>query len=390
MNWWKYLSNAFDSIEKKKSGSIELNKDKTIKELERLIKSQKYEFKKWTPFLQQKEDGDYRPLISPPIKDRIVLKALADYCSSKLAAHFATVDDVSFAYQKGKGPRDAFVQLKKLYKPGNVIVKIDIRKFFNNIDKQIVMGLLKNINLNEYAMLLIEQSLYPSLVKNHAFDLAMESIQNGIPQGNPVSAVLSNLYLIALDKLCKNKGIKLIRYADDMIIIVDSKDSAYEILDSIEIYLKQERKLSIHPLETNGKTAIFVLPQKTSLTYLGVVFDGQRLLPSNKCQSILSTRIKSIALNESLSIKDRNKEICTYINQWCGYYAFTDLSKSRLKKLSNSINHNCRQGLKDEWHDVDLFQKLDYYKNKQNKKRLKIFNRFKKKFGEEYDWLICY
>lgn len=228
------------------------------------------------------------------------------------------------------------------------------------------------------------------ITKNNAFYLAMESIQYGIPQGNPVSAVLSNLYLIALDKLCKNKGIKLIRYADDMIIIVDSKDSAYAILDSIETYLKQERKLSIHPLETNGKTAIFVLPQKPSLTYLGVVFDGQRLLPSNKCQSILSTRIKSIALNESLSIKDRNKEICTYINQWCGYYAFTDLSKSRLKKLSNSINHNCHQGLKDEWHDVDLFQKLDYYKNKQNKKRLKIFNRFKKKFGEEYDWLICY
>ena len=294
------------------------------------LKSKQYKFKEWKPFLQEKDDGEFRPLISPPVKDRIVLKALSDYCVSLLKHRFAAIDDISFAYQKGKGPRDALIKLKSLYKSGNVIVKIDIKKFFNNIDKTILKGLLEELQPDDYAMLLIEKSLSPSLVKNDAYELAKESIKNGIPQGNAVSAVLSNLYLMELDETCKDKGLQLIRYADDMIFILDSEDRAYEILDSIENYLKNERKLSIHPLEANGKTAIFVLPQKPSLTYLGVVFDGLRLLPSNKCQSILSAKIKLIALNESLSIKERINEICKHINQWCGYYAFTDLSKERI------------------------------------------------------------
>lgn len=261
MNWHHYLQKAFDSIEKKKLGSIGLNKDKTIRELEKFITSQKFEFKEWTPFLQEKEDGDFRPLICPPIKDRIVLKALADYCSSKLAAHFASIEDISFAYQKGKGPRDALMKLKYLYRPGNIIVKIDIQKFFNNIKKEILMSLLRELNLDEYALMLIKRSLFPSLKTNKAYDLAMESIKNGIPQGNPVSAVLSNFYLLELDKGCKNQYIKMIRYADDMVVIVDNKENAFEILDSIETYLKNERKLSIHPLSTNDKTSIYKLPQ---------------------------------------------------------------------------------------------------------------------------------
>ncbi|MDE6492913.1 MAG: reverse transcriptase/maturase family protein, partial [Lactobacillus sp.] len=302
MNWHKYLKNAIVSIAKKKQDKLVLDQNKTLNIIEKYVKLKQYEYKPWMPFFQKKDDGGVRPIISPPINDRILLKALSNYCSSKLKSRFAKVDDISFAYQKGKGTRDALVKLKSLFKPGNVIVKIDIQKFFNNINKEILINLLEKLDLDEYAKSLIDKSLAPTLFHNEAYDLALESIQNGIPQGSAVSDILSNLYLLEFDETCKEKKLRLIRYADDMIIIVDNEREAYEVLYFVEDYLNKKRGLSIHPLSKGGKTAIYLLPQRPALTYLGVVFDGNRLLPSIKCQAILSNKIKSIAKNVNTDI----------------------------------------------------------------------------------------
>ena len=385
----KYLNNAFNSIVKKKYGNLKLNKNKTLNPIKKYIKLKQYVFKEWTPFLQEKSDGGFRPLISPPLKDRILLKALADYCSFILKPYFAKVDEVSYAYQKGKGPRNALLKLKELFRPGDVILKIDIQKFFNNINKRIAIDLLKSLDPDKYVMSLIEKSLSPTLSHNKAYDLAIESIRNGIPQGNAISAVISNLYLLEFDQLCIAKNLRLIRYADDMIIIVDNKEMAYEVLNFVEYYLNTERGLSIHPLLEEGKTAIFLLPQIPSLTYLGIVFNGFSLLPSIKCQAILSNKIKSIAQDENKTATDRIKGIKTCIKQWCGYYAFTDAPKSRLKKLSATINHNCKKYLYEQWIDIDLVKLFYHYKNRQNKKGISIFNIIPKSYGEEYYWLYA-
>ena len=390
MNWSKYLSSAFNSIAKKKLRNSKLDKRKTISQIKKYVKLKQYIFKEWTPFLQEKKDGGYRPLISPPIKDRILLKALADYCSNLLKPVFSKIDDISFAYQKGKGPREALIKLKSQFNHGEAIIKLDIQKFFNNINKDIVIDLLKNFMPDEYAMSLIEKSLYPKLTHNEAYDLAMESIQNGIPQGNAVSAVLSNLYLLEFDLLCKSRNLRLIRYADDMVILVENKDKAYEVLNFVEDYLRKERGLSIHPISDGRKTSLYFLPQNPSLKYLGVVFDGNNLFPTLECQAILSKKIKSIAKNNSKTKTAKIKEIRKCVKQWCGYYAFTDLSKNRLKRLSISLNHNCQKYLGPYWSYIDLTEVFNHYKNKQNKKRLSIFDFKNNCHGEEFYWLYAF
>lgn len=390
MKWGKYLNEAFKSVVRKKYSNTKLDKGKTLDKIKKYVKLRQYEFNEWIPILRTKDDGEYRPIISPPITDRILLKALADYCSDKLKSHFSKIDDISFAYQKGKGPRDALIKLKDIFHQGDVILRIDIQKYFNNINKEIILDILKKLNLDEYAISLIEKSLSPNLVQNEAYELAMESIRYGIPQGNAVSAVLSNLYLMEFDNLCKAQNLRLIRYADDMLIIVENKEKAYEMLNFINGYLSIKRGLSIHPLSDEGKTSIYILPQKPSLTYLGVKFNGKSLLPSFKCQTILSNKIKSIAQNHNKIKEDRIPEIMICIKQWCGYYAFTDAPKKCLKKLSYRINYNCKKHIGEQWMDVDLVQIFNYYKDKQNRKTLGLFNFRYDKYGEEYNWLKCY
>ena len=122
--------------------------------------------------------------------------------------------------------------------------------------------------------------------------------QGGIPQGNPISAILSNLYLYELDKLAISKGWKMVRYADDMVISVSNIENAQLVLEQIGKYLLDNRNLTIHPLgnSSDAKTAIFLNPKKDRMKYLGVIFDGQNLFPTNECCYQLIGKIRNINL----------------------------------------------------------------------------------------------
>ena len=104
---------------------------------------------------------------------------------------------------------------------------------------------------------------------------------------------MSNLYLYELDKLAISKGWKMVRYADDMVISVSNIENAKLVLEQIAKYLLDNRKLTIHPLEnsSDAKTAIFLNPKQDRMKYLGVIFDGQNLFPTNECCYQLMLRL---------------------------------------------------------------------------------------------------
>lgn len=160
----------------------------------------------------------------------------------------------------------------------------------------------------------------------------------GIPQGNPISSVLSNLYLYELDKLAISKGWKMVRYADDMVLSVSNTENAKLVLEQIAKYLLENRKLTIHPLEnsSDAKTAIFLNPKQDRMKYLGVIFDGQNLFPTNECCYQLIRKIKTI-LKGTLTIKEKETTMKTSIAQWCGYYAFTDIPNGQIKWMDNPL-----------------------------------------------------
>lgn len=311
--------------------------------------------------------------------------------SKRLNPSFAKVDNISFAYQKGKGVREALIQLKNLYTSGDVILKVDIRKFFDNIDKEIVASLLNDYNIHGFVRSLIDQSLSPKLKINDFYDDALTQIKNGIPQGNAISAVLSNLMLLELDMQSKNNGFKMIRYADDMVFICKDIDEAYSILRWVKNYLKYQRNLEIHSLsfEKDAKTQIKLDIKKNKLKFLGVEFDGERLLPTKECQGRFITKIISV-LKSTVGTAEKIVEINTCISQWCGYYAFTDIPEARLRSLSKKINKLCNSAFNDSaWESVDLLQKIKQFREKQSRKGLKRILP-PAKFDDKYKWLMVY
>lgn len=285
MNWHKLLHNAWNSFLKKKKNNGEVimpylnsfaeNYKTRLAVIERHLQRKDYNFGKWKAILIPKKDGGNRPLIIPnSISDKLVLKSISDYLSDSLCHLFNSVSSISYAYQKGKCTRDALVQLKRIHNPENILLKIDIKHFFDEIDKIILIQLLDQYQIDDYVKHLIYKGINPVIDYSNLKKSDIEKFpKGGIPQGNPISSVLSNLYLYELDKLAIYKGWKMIRYADDMAFSVSNIEDAQLILSQIEEYLLENRKLTIHPLKTSSdaKTAIFLNPKKNSMKYLSLI-----------------------------------------------------------------------------------------------------------------------
>ena len=400
MKWHRLLHNAWKHFYKKKkntdgetmpslSSFVKTYKTR-LAVIERHLKRRDYNFGKWKATLIPKKDGGNRPLIIPKsINDKLVLKAMSDYLADSFSPIFNSVSHVSYAYQKGKSTRDALIQLKRMHNHENILLKIDIRHFFDEIDKIILIQLLNLYPIDDYVKNLINKCINPIIDYSSLKESDIGNFsQGGIPQGNPISAVLSNLYLYELDRLAISKGWKMVRYADDMVFSVSNIKEAQRILSQVEKYLLDNRNLTIHPLKksSDAKTAIFLNPKNDNMVYLGVIFDGQNLFPTKECYDHLIRRIKTI-LKCTSPFEEKEKDIKKAIAQWCGYYAFTDIPNSKIRWMNNAINYQMNK-YKLNIPKVNVADIIMKTRKRQNSRMTKLF--YPIKFGDEYEWLSIY
>ena len=146
--------------------------------IERHLQRKDYNFGKWKAILIPKKDGGNRPLIIPnSISDKLVLKAISDYLSDSLYCVFNSVSSISYAYQKGKCTRDALIQLKRIHNPENILLKIDIKHFFDEIDKAILIQLLDEYQIDDYVKHLIFKGINPIIDYSNLKKVTLKSFQ---------------------------------------------------------------------------------------------------------------------------------------------------------------------------------------------------------------------
>lgn len=268
----------------------------------------------------------------PEIRDRVVLKAIAILLEDNLKKILSQSDGVSFAYQKGKGVREATLKMKASYlQGGKVILKVDIINFFEEVQKDKLLKDFVYPNLTDDSInQLIEESVSQKLgglnkiQKKHR--QLFKNAGKGIPQGNPLSPLLSNIYLSEFDLHLKEAGYLLIRYADDFVVIFNSEEKAIEGYKFIRKYLEEKLSLKIHPIDSgNGKTEI-VNPHKKEFSFLSIKFDGKNIYPSKDAIGVLKGRIKaSIKSGELNSILF--EEIYETIKKWMAPYSYLDIER---------------------------------------------------------------
>jgi CRISPR-associated protein Cas1 len=209
----------------------------------------------WMP----KDDGGQRPLSIPTVRDRVLQTAVALIITPVLEAEF---EDCSFAYRKGRSVDQAVRRVIQLRDEGFCwVVDCDIQAFFDEIDRAILMTEVEKLITDPGILNLIRMWLDTDLVDGEN----RIKITKGVPQGSPISPLLSNLYLDHLDEVLLDKNLRLVRFADDFLVLCRSQERAEDALDLTEDVLA-ELRLRINADKTR------IVDFNAGFRFLGVQF----------------------------------------------------------------------------------------------------------------------
>ena len=211
----------------------------------------------------------------------------------------------TYACLKGKGMHRATIDLQKAMKHckriwnNYYILKMDIKKYFENIDKDILYKIIERKIKDEKVIWLSKEIIYSNEGKK------------GLPIGNYTSQIFANIYLNELDQYIKHKlkCKNYFRYMDDGIILVKTKEEAKEILKKIKEYLKENLKL-----ELNSKTQIF--KNKQGVNFCGYKINEYRLKIRDKGKRKLKKKIKELKYKISkgeISSKEAKKYLAGHV-----------------------------------------------------------------------------
>ncbi len=312
---------------------FELNKEDKILSISKRLQEGTYQFSPYRAVLIPKSKGKFRPLQIPEVSDRVVIKAIA----IELEEHFKELLEksrgLSFAYQKGLGVKEAVEKINEYCQNGySYVLEADLINFFGTVDKDsllndVVFKRLSDTTINT----LIQQALNQSIGNLDSFNVEQkkyfENIDKGIPQGNALSPLLSNIFLSPFDLRLKDKGFKLVRYADDFVIMCTSEKECEEAYIECCTVL-EELNLNIHKLEEGGKTRIVNFNKHDTMDFLSVTFDGNVFYPSFANVERLKSKIRDVCNGKdkycvsTLLIKIKNK-----LDGWVSAFYYTDIQR---------------------------------------------------------------
>ncbi len=231
-------------------GSIFLN----LKKLQKDLKKGVYKPQPIKRFYVIKEDGRKRPLSILTVRDRIVQRAVLQVIEPLFEPHFL---DCSYAFRKGRSPQMAIEEAKGFICKGHSwVVDIDIQSFFENIDRDRLYSLIKKKVKDKRLRSMIRSWIFHEAEGTRAVN------GRGIVQGSPLSPLFANIYLHQFDRMAAIKGLKIIRYSDDILAFCKSLKEAQKTLKIIKRLL---RKLNL--MVNERKTRI--LQVNKGLKFLG-------------------------------------------------------------------------------------------------------------------------
>ncbi len=187
-----------------------------------------------------KSKGKKRLLGIPSVTDRLLQQAVHQVISPKFELEFK---EHSYGFRPNRNAHQAVQQAQKNIHEGyDHIVDIDLKNFFDEVDHCILMQLLYRKVKCRLTLRLIRKGLRaPIAIKGK-----LTKRRKGVPQGSPLSPLLSNIMLHELDKELERRGLRYVRYADDFSVYTKSKRTARKVGNEIYLFLKNKLKLPIN------------------------------------------------------------------------------------------------------------------------------------------------
>jgi RNA-directed DNA polymerase len=217
-----------------------------------------------------------RPLGIPAVKDRVVQTALRNVLEPIFENEFR---DISHGFRPGRSAQDALREVWRLLAAGYVwVVDADIQSYFDTIVWDILLHDVKERVTDGRVLALLESYLTQDVMDG----MKRWQPTRGTPQGAVVSPLLANLYLHAVDQALEAAGLRVVRYADDLVILCRSESEARQALARLQEEMAK-RKLTLHP----EKTRLVNATKRGGFDFLGYHFErGYRWVREKSLQSL--------------------------------------------------------------------------------------------------------
>jgi RNA-directed DNA polymerase len=229
-----------------------------------------------------KGGGKHRPLGIPVVKDRIVQTALKFVLEPIFEREFL---GMSYGFRPGRGCKDALREVEGWLKEGyTFVVDADLRSYFDTISHARLMERVKEHVSDGRVIELIEAFLQQDIIK----DLERWTPSGGTPQGAVVSPLLANIYLHALDCQMKQKGYRMVRYADDFVVLCRSAEQAQAALAEVNAWV-EANGLSLNVEKTHVGDC---RQEGQGFEFLGYRFEAGRRWVRRKSLKAIRDRIR--------------------------------------------------------------------------------------------------
>lgn len=299
--------------------------------------------------IPKEEKGKFRKLGIPTVVDRVIQQAITQVLSPIFEKQFS---EYSYGFRPNRGAKDALKQCQQNVNDGYCyVVDMDLEKFFDTVCQSKLIEILSRTIKDSRVISLIHKYLNAGVVNKGLF----EKTEVGVPQGGPLSPLLSNVMLNELDKELEKRGHRFVRYADDCMIFCKSKKSAERTLRNIIPYIEEKLYLKVN----RDKTVVEHISKVKYLGYSFYSFKGQcRFRVHQKSINKMKAKLKELTLRSNgMGNEYRALKLKQFIIGWVNYFSYADM-KSLLKRTDEWLRRRIRQIYWKQWKKVKTRYKM--------------------------------
>lgn len=291
-----------------------------------------------------KSNGKTRLLGIPTVTDRLLQQAVHQVIMPLFEAEFK---EHSYGFRPNRNAQQAVLKAQQYINAGyNHIVDIDLKSFFDEVDHCILLQLLYRKVKCPLTLRLIRKWLRAPIQVNGK----LIKRRKGVPQGSPLSPLLSNIMLHVLDMELEKQGHLYVRYADDFSIYAKTKSAARKIGNSIFLFLKNKLKLPINREKSGIRKPVHfeILGYKFVPTYIKGDRGKYQLVVSEKSWNNLKQRLKSLTRKTSpMTFDERIRKLNEVQRGWLNYFRLASLV-GKLGTTDGWVRNRLRYCI---WHD---------------------------------------
>jgi RNA-directed DNA polymerase len=285
-----------------------------------------------------KPDGGVRQLGIPTVLDRMVQQAVLQVLQARWDAEFS---EHSHGFRPGRSAHQAVAKAQQYIAEGRRwVVDLDLEKFFDRVNHDKLMAAVARRVADKRMLKLIRAFLTAGVMENGL----VGPVDEGTPQGGPLSPLLSNLVLDELDRELERRKHCFVRYADDCNIYVRSRRAGERVKRTITGFITRRLKLKVN----EAKSAVARPVDRKFLGFSFTLREAKRRIAA-KAIVRFKQKVREITnRTRGISMEQMAKELASYLRGWKGYFGFCQ-TPSVLERLDQWIRHRLRSMIWKQW-----------------------------------------